>query len=74
MNMFFVKLLEKQEKNHYMVLQEKKSEEYLGGVLSIAQNLSALTKKVNLLSVIGSKNNYKTKIKKNLIKIFFKLC
>ena len=33
----------------------KKSEQYLGGVLSIAQNLSALTKKVNLLSVIGSK-------------------
>ena len=34
-----------------MVLQEKKSEKYLGGVLSIAQNLSALSKKVNLLTI-----------------------
>ena len=62
----FCKAIGKAGKEPYMVLQEKKSEEYLGGVLSIAQNLSALTKKVNLLSVLGSKNNFEAKIRKKL--------
>jgi rfaE bifunctional protein kinase chain/domain/rfaE bifunctional protein nucleotidyltransferase chain/domain len=64
----FCKAIGKAGKEPYMVMQEKKSEKYLGGVLSIAQNLSALTKKVNLLSILGSKNNYRSKINNELNK------
>ena len=38
----FCKAIGKAGKEPYMVMQEKKSEKYLGGVLSIAQNISAL--------------------------------
>ena len=58
----FCHAIGKSGKEPYMVLQEKKSEEYLGGVLSIAQNISALSKKVNLLSSIG----YEKKIQNNV--------
>ena len=64
----FCKAIGKAGKEPYMVLQEKKSEKYLGGVLSIAQNLSALTHKVNLLSVLGEENSFRSKIKKELNK------
>ncbi len=64
----FCKAIGKSGKEPYMVLQEKKSEKYLGGVLSISQNLSALTKNLNLLSVLGSKNNYRNKILRELKK------
>lgn len=58
----------KSGKETYMVLQQEKSEKYLGGVLSMAQNLSALVKNVNLLSSIGSIESYKKKITKELSK------
>lgn len=64
----FCKAIGKAGKEPYMVLQEKKSEQYLGGVLSIAQNLSALTEKVHLLSVLGKNDNFITKVKKELNK------
>jgi len=62
----FCKVIGKSGKESYMVLQEKKSEKYLGGALSIAQNISALSKKVNLLTILGSKSNYRKKIKNEL--------
>jgi len=62
----FCKAIGKSGKESYMVLQEKNSEKYLGGVLPIAQNLAALSKKVNLLSTLGSINSFKKKIKSEL--------
>ena len=64
----FCKAIGKSGKEPYMVMQEKKSEKYLGGVLSIAQNLGEFSKQVNLLTLIGSKENYKKKIKRELKK------
>ncbi len=58
----FCKVVGKSGKESYMVLQEKKSEKYLGGVLSIAQNLCAFSKKVNLLTILGTSLGYKRKI------------
>ena len=51
----------KSGKETYMVLQQEKSEKYLGGVLSMAQNLSALVKNLTLLSSIGSVESHKKK-------------
>ena len=64
----FCKAIGKSGKEPYMVMQEKKSEEYLGGVLSIAQNLSAFSEKVFLLSSLGSIKSFKKKILSNLRK------
>lgn len=64
----FCKAIGKSGKEPYMVMQEKKSEEYLGGVLPIAQNLSAFSEKVFLLSSLGSTKSYKKKILSNLRK------
>ena len=64
----FCRAIGKSGKESYMVMQEKNSEKYLGGVLSIGQNLSAISKKVNLLSTIGSINSHKEKIRKELKK------
>jgi rfaE bifunctional protein nucleotidyltransferase chain/domain len=60
----FCKAIGKSGKESYMVMQEKKSEKYLGGVLSIAQNLASLSKKVNLLTAVGSIDSYKKKIER----------
>jgi rfaE bifunctional protein kinase chain/domain len=62
----FCKAIGKSGKEPYMVMQEKKSEKYLGGSLAIAQNLAAISKKVNLLTAIGDSHNYKQKIEKEL--------
>ncbi len=58
----FCHAIGKSGKEPYMVLQEKKVEDYWGGVLSIAQNISATAKKVNLLSSIGNEKKFKNKI------------
>lgn len=58
----------KSGKETYMVLQQEKVEKYLGGILSMAQNLSALVKKVSVLTSIGSIENHKTKIIRELNK------
>ena len=64
----FCRAIGKSGKESYMVMQEKKSEKYLGGVLSIAQNLAAVSKKVNLLTALGSINSKKNEISKKLKK------
>ena len=64
----FCRAMGKSGKESYMVMHEKKRENYLGGVLSIAQNLAAISKKVNLLTTLGSKDSFKSKIKKELKK------
>ena len=51
-----------------MVMQEKKSEKYLGGVLSISQNLASISNKVHLLTALGSIDDHKKKITKELRK------
>ena len=60
----------KSGKETYMVLQKEKTEKYLGGVLSMAQNLSIFVKKLNLLTSLGTIESHKKKIinelKKNI--------
>ena len=62
----FCQAIGKSGKESYMVFQEQKSENYCGGVLSIAQNISALSQKVNLLTQLGNEKKYVNKIKKEL--------
>jgi len=64
----FCSAVGKSGKDPYLVLQEQKTEKYLGGVLSIAQSLSAICKKVKLLSMIGASRGYENKIKNQLQK------
>ena len=64
----FCRAMGKSGKESYMVMHEKKREHYLGGVLSIAQNLAAISKKVNLLTALGAIDSFKTKIQKELKK------
>ncbi len=58
----------KSGKETYMVFQQEKAEKYLGGILSMAQNLSALVKNVNVLTSIGSIESHKKKIIRELNK------
>ena len=58
----------KSGKETYMVLQQEKAEKYLGGILSMAQNLSALVRNVNVLTSIGSIDSHKKKINDELNK------
>ena len=64
----FCSAVGKSGKEAYLVMQEKKSEIYLGGVLSIAQNLSSISKNINLITTLGSVKSFKDKILKNLKK------
>jgi rfaE bifunctional protein kinase chain/domain/rfaE bifunctional protein nucleotidyltransferase chain/domain len=64
----FCKAIGKSGKEPYMVMQEKKSEKYLGGVLSISQNLASISNKVHLLTALGSIDDHKKKITKELRK------
>ena len=64
----FCSAVGKSGKESYMVLQEKNSEKYLGGVLPIAQNLAEVSRKVNLLTCLGLKNDNKKKISQELKK------
>ena len=47
-----------------LVLKEVKQDQYLGGVLNIARNLSELSKKITVISMIGEKKDYLYDIKK----------
>ena len=51
-----------------LVLKEMQQDQYLGGVLSIARNLSQFSDKITVLSVIGEKKDYLKDINKNLPK------
>jgi rfaE bifunctional protein kinase chain/domain/rfaE bifunctional protein nucleotidyltransferase chain/domain len=62
----FCETIGKSGKEPMLVLKEINQDQYLGGVLSIARNLSEFSKKITILSMIGEKKEYLKDIKKNL--------
>ena len=62
----FCEALGKSGKEPMLTFKENKKEQYLGGVLSIARNLSQLSNKVTVISMIGEKKEYLNDINKNL--------
>ena len=64
----FCEAIGKSGKEPMLVLKEIKQDQYLGGVLSIAKNLSELSNKITVLSMIGEKKEYLNDINKNLPK------
>ena len=64
----FCEAIGKSGKEPILVLKELNTENYLGGVLAIAKNLSQFTKKITILSMLGEKKEYLKEIKKDLPK------
>ncbi len=64
----FCEAIGKSGKEPMLVLKEVKQDQYLGGVLNIARNLSELSKKITVISMIGEKKDYLNDIKNNLPK------
>jgi rfaE bifunctional protein kinase chain/domain/rfaE bifunctional protein nucleotidyltransferase chain/domain len=64
----FCETLGKSAKEPHLVLRDLREEEYLGGVLSIARNVSDFCKKITILSMLGQKKEYEKYIKKSLTK------
>ena len=64
----FCEAIGKSGKEQILVLKELNTENYLGGVLAIAKNLSQFTKKITVLSMLGEKKEYLKEIKKDLPK------
>ncbi len=64
----FCEAIGKSGKEPMLVLKEVKQDQYLGGVLNIARNLSELSKKITVVSMIGEKKDYLQDIKNNLSK------
>ncbi len=64
----FCEAIGKSGKEPMLVLKEIKQDQYLGGELSIAKNLSEISDKVTILSMIGEKKDYLKDIKKKLPK------
>ncbi len=64
----FCEAIGKSGKEPMLVLKEVKQDQYLGGVLNIARNLSELSKKITVVSMIGEKKDYLQDIKNNLPK------
>ncbi len=64
----FTEAIGKSGKEPNLVLRDLKTEQYLGGAVAIALNLSQFCKKINLLTVIGEKGDYLKEIKKKLPK------
>ncbi len=64
----FCEAIGKSGKEPMLVLKDIKQDQYLGGVLSIARNLSELSNKITVLSMIGEKKEYLEYINKNLTK------
>ena len=62
----FCEALGKSGKDPMLVFKETQQDQYLGGVLSIARNLSQFSNKITVLSMIGEKKEYLKDIKKNL--------
>ena len=60
----------KSGKEPVLVMQELNKERYLGGVASVANNISEFVKKVSILTTIGDKNPeirfIKSKLNKNI--------
>ena len=73
----FCEALGKSGKEPYLAMRELDTMNYLGGAAAIANNLSAFTKNVGLLSMVGQNKEYldfiKNKINKNItIKFLYK--
>ena len=64
----FCEAIGKSGKEPILVLKEISQEQYLGGVLSIANNLSQFVKKITLVSMLGEKKEFLGYVKKNLEK------
>ena len=64
----FCEALGKSGKEPILVLKETQKDQYLGGVLGIARNLSQFSKNITVLSMLGEKKDYLKDIKKNLPK------
>ena len=64
----FCEALGKSGKEPVLVLQDRKTEEYLGGAAAIARHISNFNNNITLFSMIGAKSEYLKKIKKNLPK------
>ena len=64
----FCEAIGKSGKEPILVLKEMSQEQYLGGVLSIANNLSQFLKKITLVSMLGEKKEFLDYVKKNLEK------
>ena len=64
----FCEAIGKSGKEPMLVLKEIKQDQYLGGVLGIARNLSQFSKNITVLSMLGEKKDYLKDIKKNLPK------
>jgi len=64
----FCEAIGKSGKEPILVLKEIQKEQYFGGVLSIARNLSEFSNKITVLSTIGEKKDYLKDINKQLPK------
>lgn len=64
----FCEAIGKSGKEPILVLKEISQDQYLGGVLSIVNNLAQFTKKITLVSMLGEKKEHLGYIKKNLEK------
>jgi len=64
----FCEAIGKSGKEPILVLKEISQDQYLGGVLSIANNLSQFIKKVTLVTMLGEKGEFFNYVKKNLEK------
>ena len=64
----FCETLGKSGKEPILSLKKLHSEKYFGGALAVANHLSDFCKSINLYTMIGDKDNYKTKILENLNK------
>ena len=62
----FCDALGKSGKDSVLVFKDINTEEYLGGAAALARHLSPFSNKISLLSMIGEKDNYLSKIKKKL--------
>ena len=67
----FCEALGKSGKEPTLVLRDLNKEIYLGGAAAISRHLSSFLDKINLLSMIGEKEEYKDKIKRFTYKYFF---
>lgn len=64
----FCEAIGKSGKEPILVLKEIEKKIYLGGILSIANNLSQFSNNVSVISMIGDTRSYSSYIKKNLSK------
>ncbi len=64
----FCEAVGKSGKEPMLVLKDIKNEQYFGGVLSIAKNLSQFSKKISIISMLGEKKEFSNEIKKDLPK------